>query len=284
MKTSGSIWGKIVAILRATVAGWVIALVLQVVWSALLVANLRLTPAVPWAAPTILVIVWCAWNFLGGKWGPRKSAEARRQYLRARPVSGGVLGWSLVAGALSIASLCGLWIVMTQLVRIPSMTLPQMENAPLWEVAVMLGAASLIGPFMEQAGIWGYSQVMLERAFRVPVAVLIVSVTFAFGPHPPPDAPLWPKLVFYCLASASFGSLAAITQSILPSLASHIGGDLVFFSLVWIHDGERPLIAESGADTMFWIHVAQAVVFALLAVLAFVQLAKMAARQPNAAP
>lgn len=102
--------------------------------------------------------------------------------------------------------------------------------------------------------------------------------------HPPPGAPLWPKLVFYCLASASFGSLAAITQSILPSLASHIGGDLVFFSLVWIHDGERPLIAESGADTMFWIHVAQALVFALLAVLAFVQLAKMAARQPNAAP
>jgi len=68
MKTSGSIWGKIVAVLRATVVGWVIALVLQVVWSALLVANLRLTPAVPWAAPTILVIVWCAWNFLGGKW------------------------------------------------------------------------------------------------------------------------------------------------------------------------------------------------------------------------
>ena len=181
MKTSGSIWGKIASVVRATVVGWLIALVLQVVWSALLVANLRLTPAVPWAAPTILVIVWCAWNFLGGKWGPRKSAEARRQYLRARPVSGGVLGWSLVAGALSIASLCGLWIVMTQLVRIPSMTLPQMENAPLWEVAVMLGAASLIGPFMEQAGIWGYSQVMLERAFRVPVAVLIVSVTFAFG-------------------------------------------------------------------------------------------------------
>ena len=59
-----------------------------------------------------------------------------------------------------------------------------------------------------------------------------------------------------------------MTGNSFGALLAHIGGDLVFFSLVWIHDGERPLIAESGADTMFWFHVAQAVVFALLAVLA----------------
>ena len=51
-------------------------------------------------------------------------------------------------------------------------------------------------------------------------------------------------------------------------------GDLAFFTLVWPHDAARRLVSDSGTDNWFWIHVAQAIVFTVLAVLAFQRLAR----------
>jgi hypothetical protein len=51
-------------------------------------------------------------------------------------------------------------------------------------------------------------------------------------------------------------------------------GDLTFFTLVWPHDSARRLVSDSGADNWFWIHVAQAMVFTVMAVWAFQRLAR----------
>jgi len=84
----------------------------------------------------------------------------------------------------------------------------------------------------------------------------------------------WPKLLFYFLARVALGATAYITKSIPPAIASHIIGDLTFFTMVWPCDGARQLVSESGTDSWFWTHVAQMVVFAILAVWAFARLAK----------
>ena len=105
-------------------------------------------------------------------------------------------------------------------------------------------------------------------------AVLITSVLFAFGPHPPMGSPLWPKVLFYFLTGATFGSMAYLTRSILPGLVIHVVSILTFFTLVWPHDGERRLIAEGGTDAWFWGHVAQAAFGGALAMLAFGRLAR----------
>jgi hypothetical protein len=44
------------------------------------------------------------------------------------------------------------------------------------------------------------------------------------------------------------------------------------------HDTTRRLVSEGGADGLFWIHVAQAIVFTALTTLSFVELASVAAR------
>lgn len=87
---------------------------------------------------------------------------------------------------------------------------------------------------------------------------------------------MWPRLVFYFLTSITFGTMALVTNSILPGLVVHIIGDLTFFTLVWPHDPIRPLVGETGADAWLWLRVVQAIVFTALAVLAFVQLARVA--------
>lgn len=190
--------------------------------------------------------------------------------------------WALLAGLLSIAAPAGYWITMTQFVRMPGNVLPDMTAYPWLTSALWIATGSLIGPVMEQAGFWGYGQVMLQECFSPATAIVIVSILFAFGPHPPIGAALWPKLVFYFLASATFGAMAFFTNSILPSLVIHIAGDLIFFTAIWPHDTGRPLVAVSGADVWFWIHVAQPGGFTFLAVRAFGQLAKVAGRVPPA--
>src|SRR5271165_6063004 len=98
------------------------------VWTAILVANLRMTPAIPWAAAPMAVVLWLIWSYLGGTWRPASTQDARRRYLRARRVPERVFIWALMAGALSIVSLAGLWIVIFRVVRIPGNAVPDFSK------------------------------------------------------------------------------------------------------------------------------------------------------------
>jgi hypothetical protein len=68
---------------------------------------------------------------------------------------------------------------------------------------------------------------------------------------------------------------AYLTNSTLPAILPHMIGDLTFFTLVWPHDAARRLVWDYGTDNWFSIHVAQAIVFTLLAVWAFQRLARV---------
>ena len=149
---------------------------------------------------------------------------------------------------------------------------------PRLTVALMVVMGSLVSPILEQAGIWGYCQSMLEREFSGPAAVSFAAIVFAILPHPPMHSPLWPRLVFYFLTGAMLSVTAWLTKSILPGLTIHIIGLLTFFVLVFPYAANRPLLNEGGADWVFWMHVAQAIVFTTMAAFAFVHLASVTAR------
>ncbi|MBZ5607306.1 MAG: CPBP family intramembrane metalloprotease [Acidobacteriia bacterium] len=257
---------------KAGLLGFGIALLAGGVWAGLYVANLKTTPRIPWAVIPMAFYLWGMWRYLGGKGWPRSTSQARRTYLRARPVTARTFGWSLLAGALGVAALAGLWIVLFQLVKMPGNVLPDPTQYPLLTMAFFAVMGSLVSPLAEEAGLRGYCQVMLEREFRGPIAVLISSVFFAFG-HVNHGL-LWPKLLVYFLAGLMFGSIAYLSKSILPGIPVHMLGDLTFFTMVWPYDTARRLVWETGADTWFWIHVAQVVMLGALALLAYRRLAK----------
>ncbi len=246
----------------------------QGVWGALVVSNLRTSPAIPWAVPVMAILLWLMWLYLGGKWWPRSTAEARRRYLRANRVSGRTFAWALLACTLSLVAFVGYWIVMVQLVKMRGNALPDLNQYPLLTVVLMLVMGSLAAPLTEEPAFRGYCQVILEREFRGPVAVIISSVLFALA-HGPTQGFLWPKLLFYFLVGVVFGTTAYLTNSILPAIPVHILGLLIFFTLVWPHDPARRLVGEGGADAWFWIHAAQAIIFTVLTILAFLRLVKI---------
>jgi membrane protease YdiL (CAAX protease family) len=268
-----SVSARILSVARSAILAFVILGFAQGVWAALLGSNLKTSPAIPWAVVAMALVLWLMWHYLGGKWWPRSTSEARSRYLRAKRVSGRVFAWALLAGALSIVALAGYWIVMFQLVKMPGNVIPDMSTYPLLTVALTVAMASLVSPLSEEAAFRGYCQVILEGEFPGPVAVVISSVLFALA-HVTHGL-LWPKLLVYFLAGVTFGVTAYLTNSILPGLPVHILGDLTFFTLVWPDDAKRRLLREGGADAWFWIHAAQAIIFTALAILAFSRLARV---------
>jgi len=245
------------------------------VWATLATVNLASAPGIPWSVPVMAVLLWLMWQYLGGKWWPRRTSAARRFCLRANLVPGSIFAWAQVAGGLSLVALAGYWIVLSQLVKMPGNAVPDFSNDPLRTVVLMMGMASLAAPLTEEPAFRGYCQVILERQFPAPTAVIISSILFSLV-HGPTQGFLWAKLLVYFLVGVMFGTTAHLANSIVPNIPVHFFGLLIFFTLVWPRDASRGLVAENGADAWFWIHLVQAVVFTVLAILAYVRLAKTA--------
>jgi len=244
----------------------------QGVWEALLVANLKTIPTIPWVVPVMMLVLGLMCQYLSGKWWPRRTSEARRSYLRANRVSGTVFAWALLAGGA----------IDCRLGRVLDCAVPAREDArqrpcyPLHTTVLVIAMASLVSPITEEAAFGGYCQVILERQFTAPIAVLISSALFtaAHVVH----GFLWPKLLVYFLVGVVFGVMAYVANSTVPAIPVHIIGDLTFFTLVWPYDATRQLVWEGGADRWFWIHIAQAIIFTALAIPAFVRLARVCKR------
>ena len=188
-----------------------------------------------------------------------------------------MFAWALVAGLLSIVALVGFWIVLFQLVKIPARVLQNFSGYPLLTVTLVLVMASLVSSLAEEVGFRGYFQGILEHKVSGPVAIVIAALLIAPA-HGLTQGFVWPILLWYFFADVMFGAMAYFTKSILPGIVVHSIGLLIFFTLVWSYDAQRRLVWETGANTGFWIAAAQAIIFTVLALLAFSQLASVTRR------
>jgi membrane protease YdiL (CAAX protease family) len=267
---------RILAVARASALAFLILVCAQGIWGVLLTGNLMLSPAIPWSVPLMAVVLWLIWQYLSGKGWPRSTAQARRQLLRAKPVSRQVLAWTMLTGVLSTVALTGYWIVMFSLFKMaPNTLLPDFSHYTLLTSVLVIVMIALVSPISEEAAFRGYCQSMLERTFRGPAApVLLTALLFALAHLT--QGFFVPKLFVYFLAGVVIGAGTYVTGSILPGIAAHIMTDLTFLIFVWPYDAGRRVIWETGADGWFWLHVAQALLFTVLTLLAFRQLARVA--------
>jgi len=245
------------------------------VWGGLLLANLATTPAAPWAAAAMALVLWALWSYLGGRWAPASTQAARRRLLRGGALSAQVATWAVAAGVLWVVALAGFWIVLHQLVQTPGNPLADLSRLPPLTVFASLVMAAVSGAVSEEAGFRGYFQGALERRGLGGLAVIAAALVMA-PIHAETQGFVWPNLLFYLLVDAMLGTLAYVTRSIRPGIVVHAIGLFVFFAIIWPGDAHRRLIAAGGADAGFWTSVVQTVVFAALGALAFARLARIA--------
>jgi hypothetical protein len=103
---------RILALGRSAVISLTIAFVPQGIWSALIVANLRTTPAVPWATAVVVLAIWFVARYLNSRQQPTNGSEVRRRSPRASRVSRPELLSAWLAGALAVVALTGYWIIL----------------------------------------------------------------------------------------------------------------------------------------------------------------------------
>jgi hypothetical protein len=165
-----ALFSRVPAVVWTGILAFVLTVSAGAVWTVLLISNVATSPAISWAVAVMALLLWLMWQYLGGTWRPQSTSEARRLYLRARPLSGQVFALALVAGWLSIVALVGFWIVLHQLVKIPARVLPNFSGYPLFTVVLVLVMSSLVSSLAEEAGFRGLlpgrSGTKLPRADR----------------------------------------------------------------------------------------------------------------------
>jgi len=279
MTTAPTIWQRIPVALRAIVTGLLVVIFGALGWSILFITTRQLTTSISWATGPAFVVLggaylWGYWRYLGGTGWPRRTAESRRQSLRARKLPGAVWAWALCAGTLAILSYIAFLLVWERLIRLQTWAMFSNLHLSFVTALCFLLATAAEAGVVEEAAFRGYMQAPLEKRYGPVVAIAIVSAIFG-GIHIANGYFELTWLFPYAIFGAVLGILAYLTNSILPSVVLHAAGDAVRFLLVWRlgPNPRRPLVWESGADAAFWLRVAAVILFGAAAGWAYRKLA-----------
>ena len=284
-----TLWQSTPVIVRAVVSGIAVGAAGTVPWALLAGANIRVFVAVPWAVVPMAIYLWCYWNYLGGAGWPRETAEARRISLRANRLSSELWGMSLFAGLIGFAALAPLLAVLGRVVRLPTEAQPiaTPSDMPFVTIFLLLVMASIVAGVVEEAAYRGYMQGPIERRHGLIVAILVNGSLFGLAHYNHHPAAVVTMLPFYIGVSAIYGGLAYATNSILPGLALHAGGDVFSLTRLWatgrpewqLSATPPPLVWETGADAAFVGSVAAFVLFTAAAAWAYRELARTASTE-----
>ena len=249
----------------------------------LLYANIQFWPDVPWSVPFLAIYMWVFWQYLGGRWWPRSTSEARRRGLRANPMSAAAWRWALAAGYLGLIGVFALhWVIgrLTPLgLGMPSI-LQELPSFTLISILLML---STVAGIVEEAAFRGFMQGPIEARHGVVAAITVVSIVFGAAHLTDSQQGMTAaRMFFIVLASVFYGIMVHLTNSILPGLVLHATGDAIGIVWIWWLAGrpDRPAsprgFASASADPQFWTNCVIALVFGAASVWAFRRLAVVA--------
>ncbi|HEY1928289.1 MAG TPA: type II CAAX endopeptidase family protein [Caulobacteraceae bacterium] len=249
---------RITTVALAALVAFAITAIGQALWGVMVSVNLKVSPAIPWAALMMPFVLAGLVAFLAGRSWPHWGADARRALVPLAPVPAQAWIWAIVSGAVGIAVLAAFWTVAARIVRVPPNLLTDLSGVPIWTQAAFLLVAIAAAPLTEEIAFRGYAMGILRREFG-PAGVLVLSSLMFAAAHLTQGL-VAPKLIVYLLVGLGLGAIVMRTGSLLPAMVVHSMGDLAFFTLVWSQDAHRRLISQGGADAGFYATVAILVV------------------------
>ena len=267
---------RIPVLVRAVITGIAAAAAGSVPWAVLMSANAKHQAAVPWAVPIMAVYLWVYWRYVRGDWWPRSTAAARQANSRANPVPEGLWGSALLAGILGLVTLLLFQGVLSRLLVLPQQQDLDPSRYPFMTVLLWALMGAVVAGVVEETSFRGYMQRPIEGRHGPVIAILVTGTLFGFLHFTHPEMGL-ALLPYYMAAAAVYGVLAHLTDSTLPSIVLHTGGNL--FSALSLFGGGRsewklsstpkPLVWESGPDAAFWANLAALLVAGAMAAWAY---------------
>jgi membrane protease YdiL (CAAX protease family) len=234
-------------VVSAVVAGVGVLLAGNLPWAVLLAPlNLRVLPSVPWAIAPMGAYLWFYWRFIDGRSGPPHSAAFRHASLRANRLSAPVWSMSLLTGLVGFAALGALLLLMARLVAMPaSAPLVAPAGMPPLTAFLLLVMSSVVAGVTEEAGFRGYMQGPIEHRYGLTAGIVVNGTMFGLLHFPNhPDAVV-SMLPYYIAVTAVYGSLVWATDSILPAVALHSGGDVWSLARLWLTGRPEWVLSET---------------------------------------
>ena len=247
-------------IIRAIVTGLAVSWIGVVLWGGigpfpgLAGFNLRFAPQMPWAIVPMALFLIGYIRYLNGAGWPRSTSAARRLRLRLNSLPADVWPMALTAGFIGLAALVPLSAVLGRLFALPPDSQQTAVPAAMPPVTVflLLVMSSIVAGVIEESGFRGYMQGPIERRHGFAAALLVSGTVFGlahFTHHPAQTLELLP---FYLAVSAIYGGLAYATDSILPGIVLHAGGDLWSMTRQWMTGRPDWQLAPTPAPALVW--------------------------------
>ena len=283
-----AVWMRIPVIVRAVLIGVAVAASATLPWSFIALLNIRNWAVVPWGVPLAAVLLWAWWSYVRGQGWPRSTAAARRVSLRANRVSEDLWGQAIVAGILGIATALLILRVLGRLVALPEQPIDEeLTRLPALTLLLLSLMGSVVAGVAEEAALRGYMQRPIERRHGPVIAIAVTSTLFwLLHFNHQGFAQLMP---FYVAIGVTYGTMAYLTDSILPGVVLHAGGDAMGSMMVLATGRQvssQPIpvpTGGSGFDASFWLSVAGMTIVGAAAVWAFRALAESAREAPKPA-
>ena len=275
------LWQRLPVVMRAVIVAAVVNTAGEPA-GMLLFGNLRWRPEIPWSVPFIILWLWLFWQYFGGRWWPASTARARAEARAAQPLPPRVWRWALIAGGLGITSVAMLHIVLSPI------TPPTYEvfytlffQLPLPTLIVDVITLSVIAGIVEETVFRGYLQGAIEKRHGPLVAIAVTTFFFTLIHFGSFQAMSVPRTLLIAVVSVMYGVLRHLTRSIAPGIILHAAGDAYSILLLWFYwkhgaIGSRLIgFAAASRSPLFWLNVAELVVFTTASVWAFRKLANV---------
>ena len=274
-------WNRIPVLFRSIAIGFLAAAAGTIPWAAFFAANVKFAPVVPWSIVPGVAWLWLWWKYFSGHGPPLSTSAARKKSLRANPLRDDVWTGAIGAGVLATITFVVFLGVLNRLVRMPPQALDDGEKSiPALTMFFGIILGSIVAGVVEEGAFRGYMQGPIERRHGPTVAILVTGIVFTFA-HATHSYFALVLLPYYLAVATMYGSLAYVTNSILPGIFLHAGLDimgglqtLTTGRAEWL-ESPRPLVWESGLDVMFLLSTLATLILGGLTIAAYRSVAKM---------
>jgi len=274
------IWNYLPVALRAPLTGFTVTAAGTLLWALLVGLNLKHRPEIPWAVLLTGPFIWYYWKYVRG-WGwPKSTSIQRSENCRAHDLPADVWAGAIVAGILGLLTLLLFQNIYGRMVTLPTQPGEDLSGVPAFTLFMSLIMSAIVAGITEESGLRGYMQRPLEQRYGPVVAILLTGIVFGLL-HFTHREVTYVLMPWYMGVALVYGALAYITNSIMPGVVLHAGGNMLgAVQLIGSNRAEwqtssipRPLIWESGADASFWLGGLGFVVLAAATVWAYSALA-----------
>jgi membrane protease YdiL (CAAX protease family) len=251
------------------------------IWTGMIAAYSRHPTPFPWYVPAMALVLALAAGWL--KWGtwPAYGAAARRDGVRLNPVPVRTFLVALLAGWSTFFAGAGAYVAYRMTHGLGGEVPMALPPGPKASLLVGLAMAAVVAGVLEEVSVRGFIQGRLEKTFGVVPAILISGLVWAlfhtnhsYFDTTPLDVAIW--FAIFLAVSAILGTIAHLTNSVLPGIVIHAGFDSTYFlSAGFLQPRIAPLsYLESLAAPQTFLMVAGGL--AVVAVVAWLALFRVA--------